>query len=129
MSLPTYFAMARGVAPSVSGNGQHAPARAVPALEMTKWFDSNYHYPNAIGPGVYDIHSPQIPSVASIQHLLQKALEVLQPEQLWVNPDCGLKTRNWPEVREALHNMVTAAQRLREQLHSAKTPKEFCRDK
>lgn len=72
-------------------------------------------YPNDIGPGVYDIHSPQIPSVESMLSLLQKALEVLRPEQLWVNPDCGLKTRAWEEVRPALENMVAAAHALRKQ--------------
>lgn len=72
-------------------------------------------YPNDIGPGVYDIHSPQIPTVESILALLKKALEVLKPEQLWVNPDCGLKTRTWTEVRPSLENMAAAAHTLREQ--------------
>jgi 5-methyltetrahydropteroyltriglutamate--homocysteine methyltransferase len=70
-------------------------------------------YPNEIGPGVYDIHSPQVPTVTAMQTLLDKAAEVLQPEQLWVNPDCGLKTRTWAEVRPALENMVAAARALR----------------
>ena len=72
-------------------------------------------YPNEIGPGVYDIHSPQIPSTQAMHALLQKALEVLRPEQLWVNPDCGLKTRTWEEIRPSLKNMVAAAQALRKQ--------------
>lgn len=71
------------------------------------------HYPNEIGPGVYDIHSPRVPEASEIEHLLEKALEVLTPEQLWVNPDCGLKTRSWPEVRLALGNMVRTAAKLR----------------
>lgn len=78
-------------------------------------------YPNDIGPGVYDIHSPRIPSMQSIQLLLRKALQVLRPEQLWVNPDCGLKTRTWEEVRPALANMVAAARALREQATQKQT--------
>jgi 5-methyltetrahydropteroyltriglutamate--homocysteine methyltransferase len=73
-----------------------------------------FHYPNEIGPGVYDIHSPRVPGEEEIGTLLQKALEVLKPEQLWVNPDCGLKTRQWKETEPALKAMVAAARRLRE---------------
>ncbi|ROU04884.1 5-methyltetrahydropteroyltriglutamate--homocysteine S-methyltransferase [Lysobacter enzymogenes] len=73
-----------------------------------------YRYPNGIGPGVYDIHSPRVPDPAEMRELLDKALDVLEPAQLWVNPDCGLKTRGWPEVRAALRAMVGAAQGLRE---------------
>ncbi|WP_046655586.1 5-methyltetrahydropteroyltriglutamate--homocysteine S-methyltransferase [Lysobacter capsici] len=75
---------------------------------------ARYRYPNGIGPGVYDIHSPRVPSETEMRELLDKALEVLDPAQLWVNPDCGLKTRGWPEVRSALQAMVRAAQGLRE---------------
>jgi len=75
---------------------------------------ARYRYPNGIGPGVYDIHSPRVPSETEMRELLDKALEVLDPAQLWVNPDCGLKTRGWPEVRAALQAMVRAAQGLRE---------------
>jgi hypothetical protein len=71
-------------------------------------------YPNEIGPGVYDIHSPRVPQDREIANLLHKALEVLTPEQLWVNPDCGLKTRGWPEVQQALAKMVGTAAELRE---------------
>lgn len=71
-------------------------------------------YPNEIGPGVYDIHTPRIPTEGEIQGLLQLALQVLRPEQLWVNPDCGLKTRNWPEVTAALTHMCQAATKVRE---------------
>ena len=74
---------------------------------------TNFNYPNDIGPGVYDIHSPRVPDVAEMEDLLKKALNVLKPEQLWVNPDCGLKTRGWPEVKSALVKMVTAAKNLR----------------
>ena len=70
-------------------------------------------YPNGIGPGVYDIHSPRIPEDGEIKDLLNKALEVLTPQQLWVNPDCGLKTRGWKEVELALTNMVETAAGLR----------------
>ncbi|WP_426116627.1 5-methyltetrahydropteroyltriglutamate--homocysteine S-methyltransferase [Massilia sp. PWRC2] len=72
-----------------------------------------FAYPNEIGPGVYDIHSPRVPSVDAIARLLRKAAEVIPASQLWVNPDCGLKTRDWPETRAALANMVTAARQLR----------------
>jgi len=72
-----------------------------------------FRYPNAIGPGVYDIHSPRVPALADMLGLLERARDVLAPEQLWVNPDCGLKTRRWSEVEPALRVMVQAAQRLR----------------
>lgn len=75
---------------------------------------ARYRYPNGIGPGVYDIHSPRVPDQAEMRELLDKALDVLEPTQLWVNPDCGLKTRGWPEVRAALQAMVSAARGLRE---------------
>jgi len=74
---------------------------------------ARYQYPNEIGPGVYDIHSPRIPSTEEMFALLKKARAVLKAEQLWVNPDCGLKTRAWQEVRPALIAMVAAAKRLR----------------
>lgn len=72
-----------------------------------------YKYPNEIGPGVYDIHSPRIPSVEEMVNLLEKAVKVLSPDQIWVNPDCGLKTRGWAEVKPALENMVSAAKKMR----------------
>lgn len=71
-------------------------------------------YPNAIGPGVYDIHSPRIPSEEEIDQLLRKALKVIPIERLWVNPDCGLKTRSWEEVIPTLNTLVQSAMRLRE---------------
>lgn len=74
---------------------------------------AQYHYPNDIGPGVYDIHSPRVPSKAEIITLLRKAVAVLSPLQIWVNPDCGLKTRRWAEVRPALITMVEAARSVR----------------
>jgi 5-methyltetrahydropteroyltriglutamate--homocysteine methyltransferase len=70
-------------------------------------------YPNEIGPGVYDIHSPRVPSSREMRELLDLALEVLKPDQIWVNPDCGLKTRRWPETVVALEHMCAAAQGLR----------------
>jgi 5-methyltetrahydropteroyltriglutamate--homocysteine methyltransferase len=73
-------------------------------------------YAQEIGPGVYDIHSPRVPSTEEMLELLQAAAKVLEPEQIWVNPDCGLKTRAWPEVEAALRNMVQAAKQLREEL-------------
>ncbi|WP_426702115.1 5-methyltetrahydropteroyltriglutamate--homocysteine S-methyltransferase [Rhodanobacter sp. Col0626] len=72
-----------------------------------------FRYPNGIGPGVYDIHSPRVPAPAEMGDLLHKALEVLQLDQLWINPDCGLKTRNWAEVKPALQSMVACARQLR----------------
>jgi len=80
---------------------------------------AGFHYPNDIGPGVYDIHSPRVPEVGEIAGRLRKALRSLRPEQLWVNPDCGLKTRDWPEVTAALQNMVAAAKALRTTLDTA----------
>ncbi|MGI6247710.1 MAG: 5-methyltetrahydropteroyltriglutamate--homocysteine S-methyltransferase [Pseudochelatococcus sp.] len=75
---------------------------------------TTYRYPNEIGPGVYDIHSPRVPSVAEMVELLEKARERLADDQIWVNPDCGLKTRKWEEARPALVNMVAAARILRQ---------------
>ncbi|MBD2756497.1 5-methyltetrahydropteroyltriglutamate--homocysteine S-methyltransferase [Spirosoma validum] len=75
---------------------------------------ARFAYPNEIGPGVYDIHSPRVPTVQEMVDLLQKATNVLPARNLWVNPDCGLKTRRWPETTEALKNMVQAAQTARE---------------
>jgi 5-methyltetrahydropteroyltriglutamate--homocysteine methyltransferase len=73
-------------------------------------------YENEIGPGLYDIHSPRIPSKEEMADLLRRAAEVLEPEQLWVDPDCGLKTRRYEEVEPSLKNMVAAAKQLREEL-------------
>ncbi len=73
----------------------------------------NYDYPNEIGPGVYDIHSPRVPEIGEMTELLSLARGRLTDRQLWVNPDCGLKTRKWDEVRPALVNMVAAARQLR----------------
>ncbi|MGG6194817.1 5-methyltetrahydropteroyltriglutamate--homocysteine S-methyltransferase [Pantoea allii] len=72
-----------------------------------------FEYPNEIGPGVYDIHSPNVPDVEWIENLLRKAAQSIPEERLWVNPDCGLKTRGWRETRQALANMVKAAKNLR----------------
>ncbi|MBW4027432.1 MAG: 5-methyltetrahydropteroyltriglutamate--homocysteine S-methyltransferase [Acidobacteria bacterium] len=77
---------------------------------------SHFGYPNEIGPGVYDIHSPRVPAAEEMANLLRLAVKVLKPEQLWVNPDCGLKTRGWPEVMAALRNMCAAAAGLRAEL-------------
>ncbi|TVP57908.1 MAG: 5-methyltetrahydropteroyltriglutamate--homocysteine S-methyltransferase [Halomonadaceae bacterium] len=82
-------------------------------MELLGAFE-DFQYPNDIGPGVYDIHSPNIPSPEQIVALMEKAAEHIPPQRLWINPDCGLKTRSWDEVRPALQNMVAAARRLRE---------------
>ncbi|OIQ98071.1 5-methyltetrahydropteroyltriglutamate--homocysteine methyltransferase [mine drainage metagenome] len=81
-------------------------------MELLDVFD-DFKYPNEIGPGVYDIHSPNIPTQEHIVQLMKKAAERIPSERLWVNPDCGLKTRQWPEVIPALTNMVAAAKALR----------------
>ncbi|KAA8997285.1 5-methyltetrahydropteroyltriglutamate--homocysteine S-methyltransferase [Affinibrenneria salicis] len=82
-------------------------------MELLESFEK-FDYPNEMGPGVYDIHSPNVPSVEWIEALLRKAAQRIPSERLWVNPDCGLKTRGWPETRQSLANMVQAAQRLRD---------------
>jgi len=81
-------------------------------MELLDAFD-DFNYPNEIGPGVYDIHSPNIPTVEHMVELMRKAAERIPAERLWVNPDCGLKTRQWNEVVPALAQMVTAAKALR----------------
>jgi len=81
-------------------------------MELLEAF-RQFSYPNQIGPGVYDIHSPRIPSPEEMLELLERALTFVPKERLWVNPDCGLKTRGWPETRRALANMMEAARRLR----------------
>ncbi|MNK85277.1 5-methyltetrahydropteroyltriglutamate--homocysteine methyltransferase [compost metagenome] len=77
---------------------------------------ADFKYPNEIGPGVYDIHSPRVPSRAEMVQLLEKAKAVVPADQLWVNPDCGLKTRHWNETKKALIEMVAAAQEMREEV-------------
>jgi 5-methyltetrahydropteroyltriglutamate--homocysteine methyltransferase len=81
-------------------------------MELLDGF-GKFSYPNDIGPGVYDIHSPRVPKTAEMERLLRKARGVIPDARLWVNPDCGLKTRGWPETCEALSNMVQAARSLR----------------
>jgi 5-methyltetrahydropteroyltriglutamate--homocysteine methyltransferase len=81
-------------------------------MELLQAF-KNFAYPNEIGPGVYDIHSPRVPTRDEIVVLLKKAVEVLDPAQVWVNPDCGLKTRRWEEVEPSLEAVVAAARELR----------------
>jgi 5-methyltetrahydropteroyltriglutamate--homocysteine methyltransferase len=88
------------------------------AMELLDAFVS-FKYPNQIGPGVYDIHSPRVPKQEEMVSLLRKALEVLKPEQVWVNPDCGLKTRGWKEVEPALQAMVAATKALRSEQEKA----------
>jgi 5-methyltetrahydropteroyltriglutamate--homocysteine methyltransferase len=81
-------------------------------MELLDVFE-HFNYPNEIGPGVYDIHSPNIPTETAMVNLMKKAAERIPAERLWVNPDCGLKTRKWGEVLPALKNMVNAAKKLR----------------
>ena len=82
-------------------------------MELLDVFEE-FEYPNEIGPGVYDIHSPNIPGQDQIIALMNKAAQRITVERLWVNPDCGLKTRCWPEVEQAIGNMVQAAKTLRQ---------------
>ncbi|MCO7614661.1 5-methyltetrahydropteroyltriglutamate--homocysteine S-methyltransferase [Pseudomonas chlororaphis] len=84
-------------------------------MELLQAFEA-FDYPNDIGPGVYDIHSPRVPDTAEMVKLISKAARRIPAERLWVNPDCGLKTRAWPETEAALVNMVAAARQLRSQL-------------
>ena len=79
---------------------------------------ADFKYPNEIGPGVYDIHSPRIPSKKEMVLLLEKAKKVIPGDQLWVNPDCGLKTRHWDETKKALIEMVAAAKEAQLNYHS-----------
>ncbi|GEM81805.1 5-methyltetrahydropteroyltriglutamate--homocysteine methyltransferase [Vibrio superstes NBRC 103154] len=84
-------------------------------MELLNAFEE-FNYPNEIGPGVYDIHSPNVPSVEWIEQLIEKAATRIPVERLWVNPDCGLKTRNWQETEQSLKNLVEATHRLRAKL-------------
>ncbi|MCG2613390.1 5-methyltetrahydropteroyltriglutamate--homocysteine S-methyltransferase [Terrimonas sp. NA20] len=81
-------------------------------MELLQAF-AHFEYPNEIGPGVYDIHSPRVPGIDEMASLLAKAADLLPAQHLWVNPDCGLKTRKWPETKAALENMVAAARQAR----------------
>lgn len=87
------------------------------AMELLDAF-VEFKYPNQIGPGVYDIHSPRVPAASEMEHLLEKALDVLEPNQVWVNPDCGLKTRGWTETKAALEEMVVATKNCRAKLEA-----------
>lgn len=87
-------------------------------MELLDAFET-FHYPNDIGPGVYDIHSPRVPDSEEMANLLRKAAKRIAVEQLWVNPDCGLKTRGWPETKAALEHMVAAAKQLRKEYAKA----------
>jgi len=81
-------------------------------MELLEAF-TRFRYPNEIGPGVWDIHAPRVPTVDEMRGLLAHAASRIPPERLWVNPDCGLKTRGWAEVRPAIANLVAAARALR----------------
>jgi 5-methyltetrahydropteroyltriglutamate--homocysteine methyltransferase len=86
-------------------------------MELLDGFGA-FAYPNDIGPGVYDIHSPRVPSAADMARLLRRAAQLIAPERLWVNPDCGLNTRAWPETEAALRHLVLAARDLRHELQT-----------
>lgn len=91
--------------------------------ELLQAFEE-FKYPNDIGPGIYDIHSPNVPEVDSIINLIRRAARELPIDRLWVNPDCGLKTRRWPETEAALERMVEAAKLLRKEYTACKSNKE-----
>ncbi|KAF0705566.1 5-methyltetrahydropteroyltriglutamate--homocysteine methyltransferase [Aphis craccivora] len=84
-------------------------------MELLESF-KQFKYPNEVGPGVYDIHSSNIPSIESIDILLKKAMKYIPLNRIWVNPDCGLKTRNWQETISALKNMVEASKKIRNKI-------------
>ena len=86
-------------------------------MELLRGF-GDFSYPNEIGPGVYDIHSPRVPTVNEMVRLLHKAAEVIPAKNLWINPDCGLKTRGWPETRTALEAMIGAARTMRMEMEA-----------
>ncbi|MBM5571474.1 MULTISPECIES: 5-methyltetrahydropteroyltriglutamate--homocysteine S-methyltransferase [Deefgea] len=88
-------------------------------MELLEAF-GEFKYPNEIGPGVYDIHSPRVPTVNEMLRLIAKALDVVPADRLWINPDCGLKTRAWPETEAALVNMLQATQTARSALAEGK---------
>jgi 5-methyltetrahydropteroyltriglutamate--homocysteine methyltransferase len=90
-------------------------------MELLDGF-GEFRYPNEIGPGVYDIHSPRVPDAGEMLRLLEKAERVIPLERLWVNPDCGLKTRGWPETEAALARMVEAARRMRARATGQQSP-------
>jgi 5-methyltetrahydropteroyltriglutamate--homocysteine methyltransferase len=92
-------------------------------MELLDTF-GEFDYPNEIGPGVYDIHSPRLPGEAEMERLLEKALAVIPAARLWVNPDCGLKTRRWEEVTPALRAMMAVTHRLRTRLESGSARQE-----
>ena len=85
------------------------------AMELLDAF-GDFSYPNDIGPGVYDIHSPRVTSIEAMEKLMLRAIKVIPIERLWINPDCGLKTRGWSETAQALKNMVSVARHLRNAL-------------
>ncbi|HNX94009.1 MAG TPA: hypothetical protein PKL14_02515 [Holophaga sp.] len=84
------------------------------AMEPLRAFES-FHYANEMGPGVWDIHSPRVPSTEEMAELLRIAACYIPAQNIWVNPDCGLKTRQWPEVKASMKNLVEAARRIREE--------------
>jgi len=86
-------------------------------MELLEAFGS-FNYPNEVGPGVWDIHSPRVPTSEEMLHLVHAALQVVPKERLWINPDCGLKTRAWDEVVPALENLVAAAKQARAEVTS-----------
>lgn len=91
-------------------------------LELLQAFE-DFEYPNDIGPGVYDIHSPNVPAAETMVQLIRRAARTLPVERLRVNPDCSLKTRRWPEIEAALQQMVKAAKILRQEYAGRTTRK------
>ena len=128
-AIPVTFRLALAALPLVTAACDYVENDAIAAMdadvislesarsqmELLQAFADN-RYANDIGHGVYEVHSPRVPETAEMISLLNKALQVIAPERLWVNPDCGLKTRRWDEVVPSLNNMVSAAVHLRRNL-------------
>lgn len=87
-------------------------------MEILKFF-KNYKYPNSIGPGFYDIHSPNIPTKNDILKLIKLSIKFISLKKLWINPDCGLKTRTWIEVKKSLTNLVLATKKMRSLINNS----------
>ncbi|WP_410497855.1 5-methyltetrahydropteroyltriglutamate--homocysteine S-methyltransferase [Chitinibacter sp. S2-10] len=108
--LPAIAAMDADVITIETSRSDMELLEAFSGKTVTGKAGDGFVYPNEIGPGVYDIHSPRVPQVNEMLRLIAKALEVVPAERLWINPDCGLKTRGWPETESALANMLAATQ-------------------
>jgi 5-methyltetrahydropteroyltriglutamate--homocysteine methyltransferase len=103
----------------ISFEGSRSHMEILDGFRQTSTRSSGFDFPSDVGPGIYDIHSPRVPSVEEITALLERALAIIPADRLWINPDCGLKTRGWHEIIPAIKNMVLAAQGMRHKLDSS----------